>query len=459
MNAVRVFIATTEGPAEVQRITEEDPDVRSVVCLDGKAMPLPISPDYDAFVRNPTGVIERGFGHGAFRLDVSQRISDGMSWQLGVFLAHALKAEGRLAERQAKVAGVVWATGEVDRDLAVGAVDGIPEKLRSSAELFDRLRNGRLPVTLLLPKANADAIDRSLAAELGLGKEIKVVGVTQAEEACRALGLKPIGVKPAAARSRAVVTPPPVRHRRSFAGWVTAAVLLATVAAIAAAAAQWQPALEEWQRLQQAGKMIALNEALARTERRADCFTCTIVPRLYRRLYVSVRTVPLDGIEISAVESRETRFGECGRSGLTSGDAERKTEIKAAGGDFEDSSLRGLCWIQYRVRNGPEVLHIGLIAPAIHPPGAGDGAFTGTRQAAAGELVRLTLDLPRRAAPQLNEILIMVARWPLDDAITWTGGRLAKLGHPPEPGDWVRLRDELAQTGVGTLFIRHRLVP
>ncbi len=58
MNAIRLFILTTDGPVEVQRITAEDPSVKSVICLDGRAVSLPISPDYEAFVRTPTGVVE-----------------------------------------------------------------------------------------------------------------------------------------------------------------------------------------------------------------------------------------------------------------------------------------------------------------------------------------------------------------------------------------------------------------
>ena len=101
----RIVIATTEGPAEVERLSEEDPDVRSVVCLQGKALALPISPDYDAFVRRPVGVIEARFGHACYRLDVSAPISGGLSWQLGVFAAHALKAAGRLAEKGVTAGG------------------------------------------------------------------------------------------------------------------------------------------------------------------------------------------------------------------------------------------------------------------------------------------------------------------------------------------------------------------
>ena len=65
MKRTAVYIATTEGPSEIQRITPEDSDVRSVICHDGKAIALPVSADYDSFVRRPTGVIEACFGHSA----------------------------------------------------------------------------------------------------------------------------------------------------------------------------------------------------------------------------------------------------------------------------------------------------------------------------------------------------------------------------------------------------------
>nr|MDJ0981576.1 hypothetical protein [Kiloniellales bacterium] len=134
MTKVRVFIATTEGPAEVQRITAEDPNVRSVICLDCKAVSLPISPGYDAFVRSPTGLLEAAFGHSSYRLDVAQPISSGLSWQLGVLVAHALFAAGRLAEKNQAAERAIWLTGEVDRDREVLAISHLDEKLRSSTE-------------------------------------------------------------------------------------------------------------------------------------------------------------------------------------------------------------------------------------------------------------------------------------------------------------------------------------
>jgi hypothetical protein len=44
-----IWIATTRGPVEVVSITEEDPDIRSVLCLSDSFQELPISPLYDAF--------------------------------------------------------------------------------------------------------------------------------------------------------------------------------------------------------------------------------------------------------------------------------------------------------------------------------------------------------------------------------------------------------------------------
>ena len=78
--SIRVYIATTDGPVEIQRITREDPEVRSVVCLDGTAKALPISRAYDSFIKEPTGVVQRSFNHPAFRMDVDKPITDGNSW-------------------------------------------------------------------------------------------------------------------------------------------------------------------------------------------------------------------------------------------------------------------------------------------------------------------------------------------------------------------------------------------
>jgi len=148
---LRVVVATTDGPSVVRRITAEDPALRSVICLAGTATALEVSRDYDAFVRRPTGVIERDVGHPVFRADVDRPIDAGRSWELGLYLAHRLKAAGRLAEDDQPADGVVWASGTVDADLNVGAIDRLADKARRSGALFD----GDTPVLVVLPAANA----------------------------------------------------------------------------------------------------------------------------------------------------------------------------------------------------------------------------------------------------------------------------------------------------------------
>ena len=139
MSLFRVYIATTNGPVAIQSITEENNDINSVICLAGKAISLPISPAYEEFVRDPTGVVQRNFGHSAYRLDVTDRIDDGYSWQLGVYLAHALKNIDRLAENNAMAETIVIATGEVNRDLALTSVTGVTDKISSLRETISDL--------------------------------------------------------------------------------------------------------------------------------------------------------------------------------------------------------------------------------------------------------------------------------------------------------------------------------
>lgn len=143
--AVTVYILTTKGPVRIQRISEEEPGVQSVICLDGRAQALPISSRYDAFVRNPTGVIERVTGHGAYRMDVDQMIDDGDSWQLGVYLSH-------LSEQITGEDVYVFATGEVDRDLNVRPVTHVPEKLEQAGDLLRALNEDGKSIRIFVPQ-------------------------------------------------------------------------------------------------------------------------------------------------------------------------------------------------------------------------------------------------------------------------------------------------------------------
>lgn len=150
-----IIIATTEGPVFVQRIIAEDPNVHSVICRDRTADVLPVSPGYYAFVRRGSGVIARDFGHDAFRIDVSDKVDQGSSWQLPVYLAHLLHARQLLGDGQFLPGDrVLWATGEIDFDLRVRKVDAVARKLVGSRDLFRELDGKGIKVQLLVPTAN-----------------------------------------------------------------------------------------------------------------------------------------------------------------------------------------------------------------------------------------------------------------------------------------------------------------
>lgn len=115
----RIVIPTTRAPSNILRLAREDARIgRSTVCLGGSTRQAGIDNDYNAFVREPTGVVEKFHGHAAFRLDISEPIDAGLSWQLAAFLAHAMEVEGALHSAldapDSVPARTIWATGAVD---------------------------------------------------------------------------------------------------------------------------------------------------------------------------------------------------------------------------------------------------------------------------------------------------------------------------------------------------------
>jgi len=173
---LRVLIATTNGPVEVQLLTEEDAAIgRCVACIGGTTETADIASAYHAFVVRPTGVIEGRFGHSCYRLDVSGRIDAGSSWQLGVLAAHGLLAAGRLAQENDTADAVLWATGSVRPvDLTVGGVSHVPEKLENSLERLKHELGGKRPVLLAVPAANAEDASSLATKELrALGAELR----------------------------------------------------------------------------------------------------------------------------------------------------------------------------------------------------------------------------------------------------------------------------------------------
>lgn len=229
MSKVRVVIATTEGPAEIDRITPEDA-AQSVVCLRRSSQVLPISTGYDAFVRRPSGVIDREFPRAppsAYRLDVSAPVTNGESWQLGVFIAHALAAVGRLAASGEPCERVIVATGRVDNDLRVQPVDSIYQKAHALRPLLDQLQMRGVVVRLVAPPDNQAEFERA-----GLPRGIRPTAVDDAWAACAEAGV-------AAASSCRPIVRPGTESVRPLQWAIGLVALLLACGAVALAPERW----------------------------------------------------------------------------------------------------------------------------------------------------------------------------------------------------------------------------
>jgi len=162
LKRIAILIATTGGPVLVDRITPE-PAPQSMVCLKRQSDVLPISADYDDFVRAGSGVIMREFGpyvEGAFRLDVTEPIGTGLSWQLGFFAAHAIfKSDFAELSDLESADLIVWLTGTVDYDLNVGAVDHIYEKVEASSYMLATWIGKGTPIVFGAHPDNAKFLD------------------------------------------------------------------------------------------------------------------------------------------------------------------------------------------------------------------------------------------------------------------------------------------------------------
>lgn len=198
----RVCIPTTRGPVMVQNIGQEDPMVDPVICLNGTPQTLPILSDYRAFVKHGTGVIADMTGHSAYRLDVTDVVDGGSSWQLPVYLAHLLHSRGQLAQ-PLETAPVIWATGEVRKDLTINAVQDVARKVEAGRTMIDTWQAQAVPIFFLAARDNLQALD-TLSTTSG---RMKIYAVETVTEAVKKLGLKPPKTSAASASISEAVTP------------------------------------------------------------------------------------------------------------------------------------------------------------------------------------------------------------------------------------------------------------
>jgi len=420
VTAIRVFILTTDGPVEVQRITAEDPGVKSVICLDGKAVALPVSPAYEAFVRSPTGVIESCFGHPAYRLDVSGRISEGLSWQFGVFLAHALNNTGRLGGEGADVA--VLTTGEVDHDLNVLPVEAVSEKLMLAEPLVNELVAGGVATTVLIPQDNnaSDAGGVSLAPVATVAQAFRILGLDAPEKSV------PAHIATAAA------TP-----RRSAVPLLTIFALLVVGATVS------------WWLVERDRAPVASAPS-----------TTPIIPVASVAKPpppVAKPPPPKTDLVTTVIETRAPAGKSCAAVHFDKVQPRIVEASVANTGRFADSRARGLCGLSYRIVNKGAPVDLTVLAArgAQGVPAMQTKIFVRNQRLEKGSEASLNVTPPRSATPLRYQFLLL-AETDLN--------RAAPAGVDPLPAEitvdrWRAIPAALVRDGLTVHRVTHNLAP
>ena len=366
---VFVYIATTQGLVAVQRITEEEPDVQSVVCLNGTVEALPISGRYHDFVKKGTGLIHKEFGHGAFRVDLDARVDQGASWQLAIYLAHHLHHQGRLAGGDPQPGDlVIWATGAVQSDRAVAEVAGVDAKFQRSAGQLRLWQQQGVSVLCMLPRANGQSLPRNFRRRWQLPADLIVCSLPKVSDAVgqldRAMGVTPTplpmpAVEPAPLQTDAdhLVLPSDWPAGR-WLGWLAGGLLLSALTALASVA--WfsqQPTVFE----------APPREAVA-----------TLPP-------ASRQSPPVEVPDTVGAPALEARLAAAGGSCT---DAGQPTPVPLQGDRFSALPLMQLCALQLRPPDPDTAVLVVALDSGAMPPLARDGLWWQIPRPAHGEVDR-----------------------------------------------------------------------
>ena len=180
-----IAIATTEGPALIQYLGEEDADRSSLSFNDTISNRL--SGNYNSLLQlliRPN--LLKNQKETSYNLDISKDIGAGDSWKLGVFMAHALLAHpagqlyplARNSEDAADPYGlnrsdppdqIIWATGNVqrtDKGPMATKIGGIPDKIKESLEFLKACQDRNIPVTFVYPAQNESDLSDQEKAQL-----------------------------------------------------------------------------------------------------------------------------------------------------------------------------------------------------------------------------------------------------------------------------------------------------
>lgn len=326
----KIVIPTTQGPSEILRVIEEDPDIRSVICLKGTTRELPISGDYHAFVKRPTGVIEKTFGHGAFRVDVSRDISDGESWQLAMFIAHA-----HLARPAVVPTGLVWASGRVDHDLTVHPVLHISEKITKSKELFELALEDHQDVFIYVSKDNFEEAEKAVQL-LGLENKITLRSIETLRDF---LSENQVEGKEKTDFSRSIAQPKEDIHkgtRRFFYLFVLLTLFGFLGAGVKTVFEDRDAMIGLWQ----SGDLESLKASLKST-----CLTCGVSAGLVES-YIQEKSIQPKDIAVEVRKFGPAEGQTClGREGLLVGSDDLRTT------QLTEYERKSLCHVEYVLKN------------------------------------------------------------------------------------------------------------
>tara|TARA_B100000315_G_scaffold260857_1_gene326433 strand:- start:5007 stop:6293 length:1287 start_codon:yes stop_codon:yes gene_type:complete len=423
-----IFVATTGGPAQIDRLTPEYAP-HSMVCLKRGSDILPISGDYDDFVKRGSGVIEREFGpfdYASFRMDVTESIGVGKSWQLGVFAAHAVVASesAELADKDASPDQVIWLTGEVDYDLGVVSVGHIAEKVAASKTFFDNWHDAGVPVLALVPQAeNLVEIDQ---AELPEGVEL--VGLSSTAELIAQLGLGPTDAQPIAGSAKSQT------GTSSAVASIIGTLLISVLILWAYMSGVNQEAVKP-----------AAEKAVQKSAEKLP------PPPKPKKLAEKKVVQPRKAETITVSERRPPAGGTCAK--VHFGRIEAETQpIQSSNGDIAVSTLKNLCGLKFDFDLGAKskfiAANLDIESGAFVRGNVKPKLLSGITKTKGKQ--SWTIDVPRRLAEPLQYRLnAIIGKEPVAAEMQWL----------KRQSDWNQAVKTLAQKGFSVLTWRHKITP
>ena len=171
MKYYTVVIPTTKNVVGISDIIIEDPLVSSVICENNSLEALPISGQYNSFVKSPTGVIEKITGNSSYRIDITSKIQQGNSWQLAIAIAHILHNNKLLSFSNEENlisnnnVSVIWASGTINANLDVKGINYLDNKVKKSITFFRQCVQKNIIVKIIISHENKDYFHKILDSD------------------------------------------------------------------------------------------------------------------------------------------------------------------------------------------------------------------------------------------------------------------------------------------------------